>query len=106
MANDFRNAIIDRLREMAKANGNKLALGVDVVKAAAFPAFEEACGAAAETPSPIECAIVWEGVLKMNESAFRQGLERDQKAGTLGFTIVGSARTAKGLSLQYLPKAE
>lgn len=112
-ASEFRAAIVSNLKDMAVKSGAKsakgvpmLALGTDVLKAAAFPAFQEAADAQSEAPSAIECAIVWEGVLKLNESAFRQGLEREAKLGLIGFEIVGSARAAKGLALQYLPKED
>lgn len=108
LAAAFRAGIVANLKEKAKANGGKLALGTEAVKAAAFPAFAEAMESEFDAqgqpmiPTPLEMAVIWEGVLKINESAFRQGLEREAKAGTLGFEIVGSAHRARGLALQYL----
>lgn len=69
---------------------------------AAFPAFKEVVESEAELVSPMLAVAVWEAVMKTNESAFRQSLERKEKAGTLGFKVAAGGRSAKSLANEYL----
>lgn len=107
IAEAFRSAVIDNLKEMAMKTGGELSFGTDVLKAAAFPAFGEACGSEFDAEgqpielSPVQCAVIWEGVMKSNESALRQHLERLSKAGTLGFKLKSATRNIKGLAMEY-----
>lgn len=108
----FRKAIIDRLAEVAKANGGKLAPSTETLLAAAFPAFQEVCeslvdadeqGQAIQPPvGPMLAVAVWEAVLKTNESAFRQHMIRLEKAKELPFSIAPAATSAKGIAAGYL----
>lgn len=108
IATAFKQAIIANLKDQASKAGGEIELGVENLKAAAFPAFEEAAESVFDAEgqpvelSPIACAVIWEGVLKVNESAFRQGLARLEKAGTLGFKIKQSGKTVSGMALKYL----
>jgi hypothetical protein len=108
----FRQAIIDRLAETAKANGGKLAPSTEVLLAAAFPAFKEVCDSLVDQGvdnqpfqpevGPMLAIAVWEAVMKTNESAFRQHLMRLEKAKALTFSISPAAASAKGIAAGYL----
>lgn len=107
IAQAFRAGIIANLKEQAGKQGGTLAVSVDILLAAAFPAFAEACESEFDSEgkpfelSPAQCAVIWEGVLKVNGSAFLQGLQREAKAGTLGFALAEGASRAKGIALRY-----
>ncbi len=97
VAASFQKAIDDRL--VATAKGTTIQLGADTVKAAAFPAFNEAVEAEVGYEfSPAQLAAAWEAVLKVNESAFRQGFFRRHEE----FKPADGAAKAKGLALSYI----
>jgi hypothetical protein len=108
----FRAAIVDQLALVAKANGGKLSPGVEPLLAAAFPAFQEVCESLVDTGvdgqafqpevGPMLAVAVWEAVLKVNESAFRQHLMRMEKAKELPFSLAPAATSAKGIAAGYL----
>lgn len=98
IAQSFQLAIDDRIK--AQAKGGVAMLGADAVKAAAFPAFNEAVEAETASGwefSPAQLAAAWEAVLKINESAYRQGFFRRNP----DLKPADSATRAKGLALSY-----
>lgn len=102
----FEAAINDRLKELAEKTKAPDGVGVyqpsaENLKTAAFSALNEVIEAETEPISPMMAIAVWEATLKINESAYRQGLVRLEKAGTLGFRVGGSAKAPKTLALQY-----
>lgn len=100
----FEKAIIDRLAAIAASNGGTYLPSASTLKAAGFDALNEVIEAEAEAPSGMMVAAIWEATLHINESAFRQVLERKEKAGTLGFKVGASARAPQSIALQYLTK--
>lgn len=110
----FQKAIIDRLADAAKANVvNGVATYVpstDTLKAAAFAAWQEMIESNTEKDaegndrpiSPMLAVACWESVLKINESAFRQHLERKAKAKELTFAVGGGTRSVKSIATGYL----
>lgn len=97
----FDKAIVDRLKEMAEKTGGVLTPSTDALKAAAFPAMKEVVESEADPVPPMLAIAVWEAVMKTNESAYRQGLARKQKAGTLPFKLAAE-KTAASTALQYI----
>lgn len=97
IAASFQKAIDDRL--LATAKGSSIQLGADAVKAAAFPAFNEAVEAEIGYEfSPAQLAAAWEAVLKVNESAFRQGFFRRHEE----YKPADAQAKARGLALSYI----
>lgn len=99
----FEATLLDALRTKAKANDGVWTPSASALKEAAVPAFEEAMTADFDADgaevhhSPRLLANVWVAVMKINESAYRQSLERMEKAKTLGFSLESKTRTtAKG----------
>ncbi len=104
----FEQAIDDRLGEAAKLTGDVYIPSTDALKAAAFPALKEVIEAEEiSEPVPAMLAVaVWEAVLKVNESAYRQGLERKAKAGTISFKLATTKAAPKTIALQYVDVKE
>lgn len=99
----FEAALIDGLREHAKANNGAYQASTITLKPIAIRAFDEAMTSEYDEqgqPLPVSprlAANVWNAVLSINESAYSQRLERLEKAGTLGFKVVrGAKATAAG----------
>ena len=95
----FEAAIVDRLAEIAAANGGVYQPSAPALRTAAIKAWKEV--AESET-DPIDgelSANVIFAVLSVNESAFSQKLERKAEAGTLPFKV---ARGSKGKASGYV----
>ena len=97
----FEAAIVDGLKIQADASGGVYIPSTDGLKAAAFPAIKEVIESEVDPVSPMLAIAVWEAVMHSNESAFRQVLERKQKAGTLPFKISTAKDKIKSTALQY-----
>jgi hypothetical protein len=102
MVVSFEAAIIDRLKEESLKTGGVYRPSTDSLKAAAFPALKEVIDSEAEAVPPMLAVAVWEAVLKTNESAFRQGLARREKAGTLPFKMAATKQAPATVALQYI----
>lgn len=118
-ASAFFSAIIDHLCDQGQKvsagkdkEGNdtfrtEVALSADVLRAAAFPALAEALGSSLDAEgkplefTPVQVAIIWDGFLKINESAFAGLLRTRAKAGNLPFTLVAKAERVRGMAMQY-----
>lgn len=101
----FKAALMDQLEEQANVSGGTYTPSTDSLKAAAFPAMKEVVESSEGTEdevSPMMAVAVWEAVLKVNESAFRQGLERMNKAGLLKFKLGGRVEVVKSMALSYV----
>jgi hypothetical protein len=89
----FEEGLLDGIREIAKEAGGSWTPSAPNLKAAAIPAFDEcmtsdfdAAGVEIQH-SPRLMINVWNAVLKINESAYRQHLMRLEKAKQLGFEL-------------------
>lgn len=102
LVSSFTSAIIDRLAEQAKQTGGTYVPSTESLKAAAFGAWQEVIESEQEAVGPMLAVAVWEAVMKVNESAFRQGLERKEKAGLLPFKVGGGQRAVKSIAAGYL----
>jgi hypothetical protein len=94
----FKRAIRDQIK--AK-HGETYVANTGNLKAAAFAAFKELADSD-DSMTPMMAVAVWEAVMHVNDSAFHQELERDEKAGTLGFKVVRAKRTPASAALSYL----
>lgn len=89
----FELELLEGIREIAKANGGEWTPSAPNLKAAAIPSFELAMtsdfdASGAEIRHSMRLAAnVWNAVLKINESAYRQHLIRLEKAKQLGFVL-------------------
>lgn len=102
----FQAAVIDRLAERAKENGGIYVPSTDALNAAALGAMQEVVESETEPVGPMLAIAVWTAVIKTNESAFRQVLERKEKAGTLGFKVGAARATPKSIAAGYLKGSE
>ncbi len=98
----FEQAINDRLKKIANQNGGVYIPSAPVLCAQAMDAMNEIVEAEAEFMTPMLAIALWESSLKINESAYRQGLARLEKAGTLGFKVGGGAKQPKAVAMQYV----
>lgn len=98
----FEQAINDRLKEIADKNNGVYIPSAPVLAAAAMAAMNEIVEAEAEFVSPMMAIALWEASLKINESAYRQGLARLEKAGTLGFKLGAGTKVPKEMAMQYV----
>lgn len=99
---EFEAAIIDRLAEIAKQNGGVYTPSAPTLRNAALGAMKEVCESQPEPVSPMLAVVAWEAVLKVNESAYRQHLEREAKAKRLEFQVGTTGRSARSIAAGYL----
>lgn len=98
----FEAAIIDKLSE-AIGPGGTYVPSTDALKGAAFAAMNEVIESEVEPVKPMLAVVLWESVVKINESAHRKGLERMEKAGTLPFKIATlKTTTVNALTAEYI----
>lgn len=104
----FEQGIVDQI-EASVGKGGVYIPSTDSLKAAAFPAMSELVESEFNDNGevipmgPMLAVVVWETVLKINESAFRKGLARKEKAGLLSFSVAKtSSETVGDLAAKYL----
>lgn len=97
----FRQAIIDRLAEIAKQNGGVYLASTPVLRQQAFLAMREVLDAESGI-TPLMAVDLWAGVMGANDSAFTQALEREARAGTLPFKVSrGATARVSSMALSY-----
>lgn len=102
LAKAFAEALLETIRSEAKKNGGKWEATTANLRACAIEAFAESMESEFDSEgnplvfSPRLLANVWCSEIKINESAYRQGLQRMEKAKTLGFELITSTAAKAG----------
>lgn len=95
----FEAAIVDQIK--AK-HGAVYHANTANLKDAAFGAFKELADSFPEKLTPMMSVAVWEAVMRTNDSAFHQSLERKEEAKTLPFKVIRAKRSPQSAALSYL----
>lgn len=115
------SAVIDRLLEQARKGGQverTKAKGKDgeevevetpiyipstaSLRDAMYGAMEEIVASEVDPIGPMLAIALWDDAVHMNESAFRQKMDRRAKIGTLPFKVGANPRAPKSIAANYL----